>query len=341
VSVPSLLATGIRYRSGLAELVDAELDRWASLAQEIADPHLRALARAKLEEEGRNARAASLLATQAPRPNRSGVARTIVAAEVLYDYLDGRTERVDDGCDPLEARRGFYEIFTAAFTIRRLPSIADAPDERYLRELAETVTVGLAGLPGINLVRGQLDLVAKRAAEAQSRAHAADAIGLGCLEGWARGACVESGLGWREYAAGSAASILSAHALTVRAAQDSGPSPQEIDGAYLALAALATLLDALEDQHRDEREGLPGYAGLFADDQQLGASLRELLSRTAELTHALGPIHATALNGLLAHYKGTEHTATTHLSLGQRTAIALARLLLRDGTRRAQPAREP
>ena len=76
-----------------------ELRRWEQRALAIEDPALRALALEKLRGEGFHAEAAAMLATLAPRCHRQDVVEAIVALELLFDYLDGLTERPSG--DPL------------------------------------------------------------------------------------------------------------------------------------------------------------------------------------------------------------------------------------------------
>src|ERR1700735_2167569 len=82
-----------RYWTGVAGHVRREMCHWQTRAQAIGDPELRALALAKLSTEGFNAEAAAIDATIAPRATRRQAVRAIVALELLFDYLDGLTER--------------------------------------------------------------------------------------------------------------------------------------------------------------------------------------------------------------------------------------------------------
>jgi tetraprenyl-beta-curcumene synthase len=96
----ALVLANVRYWSTVAPVVRSQLRRWELRAQAIEDPELRALALEKLRGEGFHAEAAAMLATLAPRSYRRDVAEAIVALELLFDYLDGLTERPLD--NPLE-----------------------------------------------------------------------------------------------------------------------------------------------------------------------------------------------------------------------------------------------
>src|ERR1700722_2590058 len=82
-----------RYWMYVARQVHRQMRHWEERAQAIEDPELRALALEKLRTEGFNAEAAAMAATIAPRAMRGQAVRAIVALELLFDYLDGLTER--------------------------------------------------------------------------------------------------------------------------------------------------------------------------------------------------------------------------------------------------------
>lgn len=89
----ALAVANLRYWPTVAPVMWRELARWRETASEIGDPVLRALAMAKLTDEAFNAEVAATLATLAPRVQRETAVKAIVALEVLFDYLDGRTEQ--------------------------------------------------------------------------------------------------------------------------------------------------------------------------------------------------------------------------------------------------------
>jgi len=93
--IRALALANMRYWPTVAPVVWRELERWRTAAREIGDPELAQLASAKLAEESFNAEVAATLATLAPRAQRERVLKAIVALEVLFDYLDGRSEPLD------------------------------------------------------------------------------------------------------------------------------------------------------------------------------------------------------------------------------------------------------
>lgn len=95
-----------RYWLCVAGQVRGQMRHWEARAQAIGDPELRALALEKLHAEGFNAEAAAMAATIAPRATRAHAVRAIVALELLYDYLDGLSERPH--ADPLGEGERLY-----------------------------------------------------------------------------------------------------------------------------------------------------------------------------------------------------------------------------------------
>jgi hypothetical protein len=111
----ALLVANVRYWTSVAPIVRSQLRRWEQRASEIGDPELRALALEKLRGEGFHAEAAAMLATLAPRRYRSDVVEAIVALELLFDYLDGLTERPSG--DPLGEGAVLFGAYTDALAV--------------------------------------------------------------------------------------------------------------------------------------------------------------------------------------------------------------------------------
>ncbi len=327
-----LIATGARHRRELAAPVAEEIARWRGLAATIGEPALREAALEKIEHEAGHASAATMLAAHAPRGQRVALAQTIVALELLYDHLDGRTEAAGlrgGAGSGLVARRELLGVFADACALRR-PRVPEwAGDREYLRALACAARAGLASLPGALLVRERLAAAGARAAEAQARVHSIGELGSGQAEEWARGQADGSGLGWREQLAACGASVLCVHALALRAAPAGGAAPEQLDHAYLYLAALATLLDGLVD--RDGIGAGAGYAGLYPDEVTLGEAAVRVGARAGELLGALGPRHQIMLSGLVAHFAaargaGQDRTTARVLSELRRRNVVEATL---------------
>lgn len=297
-----------RYRVGVAPAVRAALAHWRDHARDIPDPALRALALSKLAQEGFHAEAGAMLATRVPHARRDTAVQAIVALEVLYDYLDGRSEP-----EPPEESRRLFAAFTAAVAAPSPngdgPIGAGEPaDGEYLGLLGAAVRDSLAQLPAAEAVRLALQESAARGSEAQVRVHAGAEV-----EAWARANADGGALQWREYLAGAAASVLACHALIAAAGRD-GTTREEADAlaaAYLPVCALTTLLDGVVDHEgqpgdatTDGREGEDGYIGFYANHAALSAALAGL----AESALAQAPglrrsgHHLAMLAGILAYY---------------------------------------
>jgi tetraprenyl-beta-curcumene synthase len=295
-----------RYRFGLAKTVHGELARWTEQARAIPDPELRRLALGKLEQEGFNARAAAMLATFAPRRQRHEMVRAIVALEVLFDYLDGRTEPRSGG-DPLAWRRDMFAVLNWAVAAPTPPHehspAIDTPDAAYLATLAETARASLIRLPGAVATREAMARAALRAGEAQTRKHARGELGEEQLRAWARAGAAGTTLGWREYLAGACASVLALHAL-IASAGPVGQEVGEIDALYLRIGAVAALLDSAVDYERDRAGEELGMVGYLEDKHELRRSVAALVASTSELARASGSRRrdVAVLAGVVGYY---------------------------------------
>jgi hypothetical protein len=329
-----------RFWGGVAASAQRELSRWRDQASAIGDPALRELALAKLEGEAFNAEVAATLATLAPEGRRPDVVRAIVALEVLFDYLDGRTERLFAGAgagesehahaatptrqrrwwqgrrsvsgrgtvqvekDGLGQGRGLFAALAAVVT-GETPQLGGA-DSDYIDALWRKAHEHASALPGFQAVRAVALEAALRCGEAQLRLHAAAVDGDGQLAEWGERACVGSGLGWREYVGGCASSVLAMHALIAAAAHPdvAEGEPRSLDGAYLAIGAVITTLDSLVDENEDAVAGQEGYIRLYDGrdeiERRLLAVIAEALARCDRVRD--GAHHAMTLAGVAAYY---------------------------------------
>jgi tetraprenyl-beta-curcumene synthase len=307
----ALVLANARYWTTVAPTVRGELKRWEHHAQGIEDPALRALALTKLHDEGLHAAAAAMLATTAPRAHRRGVAEAIVAVEVLFDYLDGLTERAS--ADPLgDGQRAFGALIAAVAVTRAVTEGAPAlppgsEDGGYLETLSRAAALALAPLPAASVIAGVAKRSAERSAQAQTRMHAVPALGTAQLEEWATAHSSVSGLGWREFAAGAASSVLVLHALIAAAADPRTTSREagEIAAAYEPVCVLLTLLDGLIDYEHDRASSDgAGYTGLYDEPSELPAVLRDAARRAVAQLRTLrgGAHHVMILTGVTAYY---------------------------------------
>jgi tetraprenyl-beta-curcumene synthase len=303
-----LVRANARYWLTIAPIVRAQLRRWEPHAEAVRDPFLRALALQKLREERFNVEVAATLATLAPSEHRKQSVEAIVALELMYDYLDGRTEQPSR--DPLRNGRDLYRAFTAAVTLDREDrpqSCLRSSDVGYLEALAVTVKRAISQLPGADAIAEVARESAARCAEAQTRIHAAPHIGTAQAEQWAIDEAAGTALGWREFLAGAAASVLSVHALIVAAAD--GRTTREravaIDTVYLSICAVSTVLDSLIDHEHDIDAGEPGYIEHYVEDgEDLARLLAEVVEDAATRARDLPDAahHLMILAGVVAYY---------------------------------------
>ncbi|MFI5004539.1 MAG: DUF2600 family protein [Solirubrobacterales bacterium] len=305
----ALALANARYWPRVAPLVHAQLKRWEQRAHAIEDPALHALALEKLREERFNAEVAATLATLAPPEHRTAVVEAIVAYEVMYDYLDGLTEQPTPS--PLEDGHSHYRAFTDAITLDSEPADGyytsrPADDGGYLKDLAGVVRGALAGLPSTPAIFSAAREAARRCAEAQIRAHAAPALGTPQLEQWAKHEAQDTPLGWQEFLAGAASSVLAVHALIAAAADERTTLgyAAEIDTTYLSICALSTMLDSLVDHQRDTQAGQAGYLRYYRDHDLLARDLARAARRAVEHSSALpnSAHHVMTLVGVAAYY---------------------------------------
>jgi tetraprenyl-beta-curcumene synthase len=307
----ALALANIRFWPTVAPLVGVQFKRWEQRAHMIEHPALQALALAKLREEKFNAEVAATLATLAPREHRGVVVEAIVAYEVMYDYLDGLTER--PAVDPLRTGHDLYRAFTDAISLDAMPADdyyvschRQADDGGYLRDLVKVVRGALASLPSAGVVSETSERAATRCAEAQIRAHSVQRLGTAQLERWAVSEAAGTPLGWQTFLAGAASSVLAVHALIAAAADERTTSEQaaEIDTIYLSICALSTMLDSLVDYDRDLQAGQAGYIRYYEDRDLLVGDLAGAARRAVEHARPLrnGPHHAMTLVGVAAYY---------------------------------------
>jgi hypothetical protein len=270
-----LARSNLRYWLGLAPFVRVQLARWRERASALEDPHRRALALVKLEEERFNPQLAATLATQAPRALRRSVAEAIVAAQVDYDYRDALGEQ----------------------------SLED--EDKYTRELAEVRSRLQQRLPGWPAVADVAQASATRWLEAQRRGHAAIDGENGLLRGWATREASGTGLGWPEWLAGAQASVLGEHALVALAADDHATSEQAeaLDRAYLSIGAL-TMLDSVIDRGHEVSGRELDYGRWYESDEQMGERLAAVVRDALEAARLApgGNHHAITLKGIVAYY---------------------------------------
>lgn len=323
----ALALANARYWPTVAGRVHAQLRRWRAQADRISDPMLRKLAIEKLDNEHFNAEVAGTLATLAPRSQRERAIEAIVALEVLFDYLDGLSETLRE--DPLseaiailaplldavrgasppaggdrEQREPAAEELSSEASASRRPRACD--DDGYARLLAGTVRDSVRQLPGAAAIAGVLHGAATRCIEGQAHAHALPSIGAERVREWALEKAEGRPLGWREYLAGAASSVLAMHAL-IAAAADPRITPQQavqLDELYLSIAVMSTTLDSTIDLARDLHSGAPMHVGHYEDQASLAESLLTVAEDVALRAQGVpdGAHHTMTLVGVIAYY---------------------------------------
>ena len=311
----ALLLANVRYWTSVAPLVRGQLARSEQAARAIPDPELRALALGKLRDERFNAEVAATLATLAPRAHRKHAAEAIVALQVMYDYLDAVSEQPTG--DTVRDGRRLFAAFGDALAIEQRPGgdprtggdyyphHPRAEDGGYLDGLVGATRDALARLPRAGVVAEVAQRSARRCAEAQVHSHAAARSSSAELERWARREAAGTALGWQEFLAGAAASVLAVHALIVAAADErtTRRDAEEIDALYLSIGALS-MLDSLVDREHDIATGEPGYAHYYEGREQMAARLQGVARDAAERARgrANAAHHIVTLVGVVAYY---------------------------------------
>lgn len=321
----ALAIANARYWSTVAPLVRVQLRRWRGEAEEIADPALKALAIEKLRYEHFNAEVAATLATLAPRAYRRQAIEAIVALEILFDYLDGRTETLGD--DPLREGRQIMRAladsvdpgadlearYPLEVAVREGVEATSGEgvnvwggDGMYVGKLVRAVHRALSQLPAADVVRAAASRAAERCGEAQLRAHLVPRLGAEQVREWASQQAESGPLQWREYLAGASASVLAMHAL-IAAAADSDMTVCQADAleeTYLCIAVMSTTLDSVIDRERDLRTGEPMHVGHYQDAGELARRLADVATHVAGggdvVPHRAH--HVMTLTGVVAYY---------------------------------------
>jgi tetraprenyl-beta-curcumene synthase len=312
----ALVLANARYWTTVAPLTRSELKRWRARAGRVEDPELRALALEKLSDEGFAAEVAATLATLAPRRHRTAAVRAIVALEVMFDYLDGLTERPAQ--DPLANGRQLFKALSDA--LDPAAALTDdyyrhhgSDDGGYLCELGSVVSTELTRLPSAELLAPAMRRAGTRCAEAEVLTHADSSLAAG----WAARMAVGSRFEGREYLAGAASSILSVHALIALACDGRATieDAATLDETYLALGVLSTMLDSVIDFEEDEANGTVAYIEHYESASELGRRLADVIQTAAAGARDApgGAHHLMTIAGIAAYFT-TAPTAASALA---------------------------
>lgn len=288
------------YLSAVFPLARRELWRWERRAATIPDPALRACALETLQAEHMNAEGAALFAVLTPPRWRIQVARTLVAYQTMYDYLDTLTERPEasDAEVCVQLHRALDDALRPGVPPSDWYRLHPCSEHRYLALLVETCRIGLASLPSYPVVQPAAVESASRATEVQTLNHCPSSRRRARLRAWGERAVDHDGqLTWWEHAAG-ACSTLDLHMLLALAGEpDLGPA--DLDPAIrhgTALSALNTILESLVDLPADRESGDHSYVSYYGSPGEAAERLRVLTAETIERARILRrPAHHLAI----------------------------------------------
>jgi tetraprenyl-beta-curcumene synthase len=302
-----------RYWLGVFPAARASQRRLLAAAEAIPDPLLRADALASHHEKGSNSEGLAALAVLAPAGRRAAVARSLVAYQLMLDYLDGVSERPSD--DPLANGLRLHEAFDVALD----PGAAQADyyelapghdDGGYLRLLIETCRAPLSELPSYPVVRDSLLRQARLCRESQALNHALRFGPVGAeLDRWAARTAAETGLGpgfeWWELIAAAAASSLCVGALLSLAANPGvgEAEARRLEEAYFPWASgLNALLDSLVDLDEDPED--ESHLRRYESREHAAERLREIAAGARSRVAALpdGRLHEAILAAMGSLY---------------------------------------
>lgn len=325
-----LVAILARYWLTIWPLARRELRGWRKRAEAIPDPDLRHLALLTHREEHMNAEGAAIFATLAPWRRTPVLVRTLVAYQVLFDYLDTLTE----GPEPSQAdARQLHCALTDA--LEPAGGVADwyalhpeDDDGGYVAALVSACRVGARKLPAFQQISDTAKSAAVRSGEVQALNH--DPQGRArSLAAWAAVHADRAGeLLWWEFAA-SASSSLAVHALLGMASNHgtTGTQASSAERTYcVMLGALNTLLESLVDLPKDARTGDHSFAAYYVGADHATARIAMIATDAQHLARALprGERHALILAGMASFYLSAPEAWLPHARLAaERTLLAL------------------
>jgi tetraprenyl-beta-curcumene synthase len=302
-----------RYWLGVFPVVRSAQRRLLRSAEAIPDDRLRADALAAHREKGSNSEGLAALAVLAPAEHRAPVARSLVAYQLMLDYLDGVSERPSN--DPLANGLALHGAFEAALDPGADPQDYYAhsqarEDGGYLAELIGTCRAPLQELPSYSAVRPALMRQARLCRESQALNHALRFTSVdGQIDEWARRTVTDVGIDaefeWWELIAAAAASSLCVGALLALAARPGvdGAQALAVESAYFPwTSGLNALLDSLVDLDEDpvEASHLRRYQSFDQAAERLGVIAAGARARVSELPD--GRLHEAILAAMGSLY---------------------------------------
>jgi tetraprenyl-beta-curcumene synthase len=302
-----------RYWLGVFPAARAAQRHLLARAEAIPDPLLRRDALTSHRDKGSNSEGLAALAVLAPASKRAELARSLVAYQLMLDYLDGVSERPcgDPVGNGLRLHRAFEVALDPDAVHEDYYALAPArEDGGYLLELIETCRAPLRELPSYAAARGPLLRQACLCGQSQALNHA---LGSGPVEGriaeWAAqtaaGAGLEEHIEWWELLAAGAASSLCVGALLALAATPGAgeADARQVESAYFPWASgLNALLDSLVDLDEDPEHAshIRRYRSRAVAAERLGTITARARKQLSELPD--GALHEAILAAMGALY---------------------------------------
>jgi tetraprenyl-beta-curcumene synthase len=287
--------------------------RLEARADAIPDALLRENALVAHRDKRSNSEGLAALSVLAPDAKRAPLARSLVAYQLMLDYLDGVSECPvpDPLANGLRLHRAFEVALDPGAPHEDFYALAPArADAGYLTALIETCREPLDSLPSYPAVRGSLLRQARLCRESQALNHALRFSPVGeQIDAWAaetRAECeLEAEFEWWELLAAAAASSLNIGALLALAAQPgaSEADARTVESAYFPWASgLNALLDSLVDLDEDPEDAshLRRYPSPQIAAERLETFASGARVRVAQLPE--GPVHEAILAAMGALY---------------------------------------
>lgn len=312
-SVRLFVGAARSYWFGVFPAARSTQRRLLARAEAIPDPLLRADALASHRDKGSNSEGLAAMAVLAPAERRAELARSLVAYQLMLDYLDGVSERPSD--DPLANGLSLHRAFAVSLDpdAPHANYYADAPasdDGGYLHELIATCRAPLRVLPSYEAARPALLHQARLGCESQTLNHALRFTPVGEQIGeWAAltaaEAELEPGFEWWELIAAAAASSLCVGALLALAATPGSTEAEarQVESAYFPWASgLNALLDSLVDLDEDPEDA--SHLRRYDSHDHAAERLQTIATGARERVAALpdGQLHEALLAAMGALY---------------------------------------
>ncbi len=297
--------------------VSREVARWRAHAAAIPDSDLRHAALHALDAKRGHIDGAAMFWTL-PRRRNPVLLRTLVAYELLQDFLDGVSE--DGGALGPQRGASLYAALGDALDVVRAPSeyfavLPECDDGGYISALVEACRTGCRTLPSYEAVRPLLLQEVDRAEVLLLNHEPQAAVRQAALRRWAAEHFGDAAdLPWHESTA-AASGWITTHALLAVAAWPSA-TPAEaatVHAAYFPWLALTlTLLDGYADLFDDAATGSHSYLSYYADEAVAAARLAGCIHEAASAVRAVpdGERHAVLLACMIALYLSKDSART-------------------------------